>query len=72
MGMIALNADKTAVVEVGSAAAAWLVNEEDLGDHLVKPAKKAKKPAAAPAPASADESTPDGDAGAGSGDSSGS
>lgn len=40
--MLALNADKTAVVEAESGEAAFLVREDELDDHLVKPVKKGK------------------------------
>jgi hypothetical protein len=37
MGMVAVNADKTKVVDVDSVEAAFMVNEEDLEKFLVKP-----------------------------------
>lgn len=52
MGMVAVNADKTKVVDVDSVEAAFMVNEEDLEKFLVKP-PEAKRKAEADAPVAA-------------------
>jgi hypothetical protein len=51
MGMVAVNADKTKVVDVDSVEAAFMVNEEDLEKFLAKPPEteaEADAPVAAP------------------------
>jgi hypothetical protein len=42
MGMVAMNADRTAVVDAGSIEARWMVNDGDVGDYM-KHAKKHPK-----------------------------
>lgn len=42
MAMVAMNADRTAVVETGSIEARWMVNDGDVAEYL-KQAKKHPK-----------------------------
>jgi hypothetical protein len=46
--MLALNEDKTKVVDVDSAEAAFLVRKDELEDHLVVKPKKAEKESTKP------------------------